>query len=349
MKIGLVGLPGSGKTTCFRILSGQAGVDSRHGAQLATVTIPDARLDGLFEVEKANKKVCADVTFMDFEALHKGAASSGELGLHTVAGDVDAFALVIQCFGDLDHLGNPLDPKSDLEALFVEMSLSDLRIMEKHLERLHEGPKSDRPPKTVELMERCIAHLGQGSPLRELQLSEDGLRYLKGFTPLTMMPFLVVCNVAEDDLQGQRVVKMRNRADAVGVPHIMICAELEEELAQLPEEDRKDFLAEYGLQAPARDRFILACSEVLDLVTFFTVNENEARAWTVPRDTPAPEAAGKVHTDMQEGFIRAEVTSLDHFHQQGSLQACKDKGYTRVEGKDYVVQDGDILQIRFSR
>lgn len=349
MRIGLIGLPASGKTTCFHVLSGQHPVDTHHGAAIAVVPIPDERLDRISQVEKTGKMTYAGVTFLDFAALHKGAARGGDMDLHKVSGDVDAFAATIQCFGDLDHTGNPIDPASDLETILLEMALSDLRIIEGALERINVGPKTERRPHTIALLETCVAHLGKGGRLRDLSMPAEDAGYLRGFTPLTMKPLLVVCNVAEDDLAASRVCGARAAAEKLGLPHIALCAELEQEIAELSADDQRAFLADYGLEEPARPRFLKACFDILDLITFFTANNNEARAWTLTRGATAPEAAGKIHTDMQHGFIRAEVTAYAHFVARGSLSACKQSGHTRVEGKDYVVADGDILQIRFSR
>lgn len=349
MKIGLVGLPGSGKTTCFHLLSGQETPDTHHGHSLATVPLPDPRLDFIFRVEQPRKMTYTSVTFVDFEALHKGEAAGHELALHKVAGDVDAFALVIRCFGDLDHTGEPLRPASDLETLLLEMALSDLAIVERHLERLQGATKAERRPHEIELMERCRDHLSAGGALRNMAFGADEERILRGFAPLTMMPMLVVLNVGEDDLTGERSAECAQAARALTLPSIALCAPLELEISQLPPEEQADFLADYGLEAPARERFLRACFDMLDLLTFFTVNENEARAWTLPRGATAWEAAGKVHSDMQAGFIRAEVTPFARLEQLGSLQACKERGYQRIEGKDYTVQDGDTLQVRFSR
>lgn len=348
MKIGLVGLPGSGKTTCFRILTGHAVADSHHGAHVATVPLPDPRLDRIAELCKTRKRTYADVTFVDFDALQRGQAQHGELGLQKVAGGVDAFALVIQCFGTLDSRGETLDPVSDLETILLEMALSDLRIIEKHLDVLNKGPKLDRTPQRMELMHRCRDHLSAGKALRSLDLHGEDLKVLRGFAPLTLMPVLVVCNAAEDGSQSARAAAVAKAAKSEGLAEICLSAELEEEIAQLPEEEQASFLADYGLEQPARQRFLQACFELLDLIVFFTANDSEARAWTVRRGATAPEAAGRVHSDLQQGFIRAEVTPFSWLDKIGTLHACKEKGYQRVEGKDYVVREGDILQIRFS-
>lgn len=349
MKIGLVGLPGSGKTTLFRLLTGQETPDTHHGHSLATVLLPDARLDFIFEAEQPRKMTYASVTFVDFEAMHEGDGAGHELALHKVAGDVDAFAPVIRCFGDLDHTGAPLRPASDLETLLLEMALSDLAIIERHLERLKGAAKAERKPHEIELMELCRDHLSAGGLLRGIAFSADEERILRGFAPLTMMPMLVVLNVGDDDLHGARSSACGEAARELSLPWIVASALLELEISQLPPEEQAGFLADYGLETPARERFLRACFGMLDLLTFFTVNENEARAWMIRRGATAWEAAGKVHSDMQAGFIRAEVTAFNRLDEFGSLRACKERGYQRIEGKDYAVQDGDTLQVRFSR
>lgn len=349
MKIGLVGLPGSGKTTFFHLLSGHAAPDTHHGHSLATVPLPDPRLDFIFEAEQPRKMTYASVTFVDFEALDKGEAAGHELALHKVAGDVDAFALVIRCFGDLDHTGAPLAPASDLGTLLLEMALSDLAIVERHLERLKGAAKAERKPHEIELMEICRDHLSAGGALRTMAFSAEEERILRGFAPLTMMPMLVVLNVGDDDLRGERSSECARAARGLSLPCVVASALLELEISQLSPEEQAEFLADYGLKTPVRERFLRACFDMLDLLTFFTVNENEARAWLIRQGATAWEAAGKVHSDMQAGFIRAEVTAFDRLQEHGSLRACKERGYQRIEGKDYTVQDGDTLQVRFSR
>lgn len=349
MKIGLVGLPGSGKTTCFRVLSGRHHADTHHGSTVATVPLPDPRLDEIARLEKPRTHTYADVTFVDFEALRANRPSGKELALHTVSGDVDAFALVVQCFGSVDREGNPFDPADDLDTLMLAMVLSDLAIIEKHLENLNKGPKAERTPQRMDLMRRCRDQLSAGKPLRQLRFTSEERRYLSGFRPLSLMPILVVCNVAEDDLKGAKASSTVKGASALGLPHLILCAELEEELAQLSADEQQAFLEDYGLEGAARDRFVQACFALLDLLVFYTVNQAEARGWTLRRGSTAYEAAGRVHSDLQAGFIRAEITPFGALAKCGALHACKEKGFTRVEGKDYLVQDGDVLQVRFSR
>ncbi len=353
MKIGLVGLPGSGKTTCFRLLTGQQATDT-HGRQsdVAVVPVPDPRTERLFELCQPKKMTQPEITVLDLLALRGGDSAAGEeLHLVKVAGEADAFALVIQCFGELDHQGEPLDPRSDLDTLLLEMALTDLTIIEGRLTRLED----DREPKEAhdrwehELLSRCRDHLSSGSLLAQMDFASNERKHLRGFTLLTMKPLLVVLNVAEDDLQGQIAQPARQLSTQRQLPPLTICAKLEEEISQLSPDEAKAFLTDYGLEEPGRDRFIRAAYQLLDVITFFTVNENEVRAWTISAGATAWEAAGKVHTDLQRGFIRAEVTAFAALAQHGSFAACREQGLMRLEGRDYPVQDGDILQIRFSK
>lgn len=349
MRIGLIGLPGCGKSTSFRVLSGHAGTDSHHGATVAVVPLPDLRLDRVCEILKPKKKTYADIAFVDFESLHRGDAAHGALALQKAGGDCDAFALVVQGFGDLDHQGQPLRPAADLQTLLLEMALSDLRIVGKHLERISTGPKPDRSARDIVFFTACNDHLTEGGLLQRLQMTAEEERHLRGFSLLTMKPLMVVLNLGEDDRRSERTAAAQKVARDLDLPCLETCAELEHEIAELPAEDQLAFMADYGLEGSARERFLRQAFSLLDLITFFTVNESEARAWTIRRGATAPEAAGKVHSDMQAGFIRAEVTPFQRLDATGSMAQCRERGYQRVEGKEYVVADGDLLQIRFSR
>ena len=355
MKVGLIGLPGSGKTTCFNLVTGRAAQDAQYGsaeAQIAVVKVPDARVERIAEIFGSGKFTHPEVVFVDLMAMHKGEdGAAREQNLNRVVGDADAFALVIQCFGDLDHEGNPLDPRADLETLLLEITITDLAVVERRVKRLDAEEKAQRDKDAWEhhLLERCVEQLGAGGLVRDMTLEPDEERHLRGFSLLTMRPLLVVLNVAEDDLEAERGAGARAAAEAAGLSHITIAAELESEIAELDEDERGEFLAEYGLSELAHERFIRACYDLLDVITFFTANENEARAWTISTGTSARDAAGKVHSDMYDGFIRAEVTPFDQLDALGSMAACKERGATRVEGRDHIVEDGDILQIRFSR
>ncbi len=354
MKVGFIGLPGSGKTTCFGIVAGRSREDLHSGAgqaQIAVVKIPDPRLDRLAELFSSVKVVQSELVFVDCMALNKGESASGrESKLTKVATDADAFALVIQCFGDMDHEANPLDPRADLQALVLEMILTDIAVCEARVERIDHELSSSRDKTNWErdLMLRVQAHLETEGLAREMTLTADEERLLRGFSLLTMKPWLAVFNVADSDLEGERADDARAWAIERGLSHITVAAELESELAELPEDERLEFLADYGLPEAARDRFINACNDALDVVMFYTGNHKEARAWTITGGSTVRDAAGKIHTDMYDGFIRADVIPYVKLDELGSEAACRDAGVMRLEGRDYLVQDGDYLGILFS-
>ncbi len=352
MKIGIVGLPGSGKTTCFRILSGQEVDHHGPGSQAAVVEVPDERTERIFELCRPQRMVQPETTFVDLLALRSGdGRAAEELELVKVAGDADGFAIVVQCFGELDHRGEPLDPKSDLETVLLEMSLTDLAIVERRLARLERkrGSLETHEQWEQKVLCRCREVLSGGQRLLHEQFTLEEDKLLRGFSLLTMKPLLAVFNVAEGDLEGTVAGESRQFADEQGLGQIALCAELEAEIAQLPADEQAEFLADFDLDKPGRERFIRAAYDLLDVITFFTVNENEVHSWTISGGATAPEAAGKVHSDMQAGFVRAEVVPFAALDEYGSIAACRDAGVMRVEGRDYVVQDGDILQIRFTR
>lgn len=353
MKIGLVGLPGSGKSTWFRVLTGQQQTEEySQQANVAVVSVPDPRTERIYQLCQPQKMTQPEITVLDLLALRGGDSAAGEeLELVKVAGDADAFALIVQCLGDLDHRGQPLDPRSDLETLLLEMSLTDLAIVERRLARLEDGggPKEAHEEWEYRLLSRCRDYLSDGDLLHHLDFAEDETKHLRGFSLLTMKPLLVVFNVAEDDLDGEAATSAQDLADHYGLSTISICAQLEEELSQLSPTEQTEFRADFGLQEPGRDRFIRAAYQLLDVITFFTVNENEVRAWTISAGATALEAAGKIHTDLQKGFIRVEVTPFTALDEHGSTAACREQGLVRLEGRDYQVRDGDILQIRFSK
>ncbi len=351
MKIGLVGLPGSGKSTVFRVLTRQSDASHHGGDGIATVHVQDRRLDRIFEICQPKKMTYAELTVLDLLAVKDGTSADDELHLVKVAGDADAFAVVVQCFGDLDHTGAELDPRSDLETVLLEMSLTDLGIVEGRSKRIKDKGSKREVHEEWELsvLERVREHVAKNGQVRELELAEDEAKLLRGFALLTLKPLLVVLNIAEDDTEAQQATGARQLAEETGLAYVTVCAELAEELAELPEDEQQEFLGAYGFIEPARERLIKAAYDLLDIITFFTVNENEARAWTVSAGATAPEAAGKVHSDMEQGFIRAEVIPFEVLDRAGSMSEVKKQNLMRVEGREYVVQDGDILQIRFSR
>jgi GTP-binding protein YchF len=350
MKIGLVGLPGSGKSTLFRALTGKRE-HLGYAGDLAVVPVPDPRVERLAEIYHPGKMVHAEITFLDLMAIHGGDRSAESLELIKLAGDADAFLLVLQCFGELDWAGNPLDPASDLETVLLEMALADLDTVETRVKRIeaHGGKKEVHEQWEEELLRRCQAHLAQGGALCDLELAGDEDKHLRGFSLLTLKPWLVVLNVADSDLAGEHAAGARRVCEGRGLPWLTLCAPLEEEIAQLPPEEQAEFAAEYGLEEPARDRLVHAAYRLLNVLTFFTAGDKEVHAWALPAGATAPEAAGRIHSDMEHGFIRAEIIPFPALDQFGSDKAVKERGLMRVEGRNYVVQDGDVMFVRFSR
>ncbi len=348
MKIGLLGLPGSGKSSVFRAVTGR-GHDRRTGDDIAVVKVPDDRLQRIAACYESRKMTMAEVTLVDITALNKGEdVANRQRHLSQLAGDADAFTLVIQAFGTMDYTGGQLNPRSDLETLLLELTLTDLDVIAARIERVETGPKVDRGLFELNTLRKAHDHLAAGGLMSSLELGAEEQKLLRGFGLLTSRPMLVVFNVGEDDLQGDRIAPARDYAATLGLASLAFCAELEEELAVLPDDERGEFMADFGLLESARDRLVRAAYTTLDVVTFYTAAGNEARAWTVQRGTSAREAAGKIHTDMAANFVRAEVIKASVLLELASEAACRERGAIALEGADYVVEDGDVLLIRFT-
>lgn len=349
MEIGLIGLPGCGKTTCFSALTGLT-ITPGASTRVGVVTVPEPRIDRLNEIYTSRKLVYPEITFVDTPALDTvHGAGAIEKQLARLAQEADAFALVLQCFGTLDHGGKPLDPAGDLESLMLELALADLGIIERRIERLRNQPKKERNTYEDDLLARLQEHLSAGRLASLLPLSPEEEKLLRAYQLITMRPLMVVANVGDDDLAGENVAPVLEFARSAGVPSLHFCAALEAEIAQLPAEDQEAFLADYGLAESARSRLIRTAYELLDVITFLTAGEKESHAWTIKRNLKAPQAAGKIHSDFEAAFIRAEVVAFADLDQHGTMAECRKHGLVRLEGRDYVVQDGDILDIRFSR
>ncbi len=360
MKIGIFGLPQSGKTTVFRVLVGRADLMARdpHGEmQTAVVKLPDERLDFLVEVYQPQKVSPAEVTFVDTVALRRGRADARQAeNLTALLGDAEAFALVIRCF-DLSGEGDASTvAQQDLESLLLELALTDLPVFEKRLERLEKELRSGRRDVAAErgLLVRCREHLEHGGLLKDLTLSAGEDKALRGYRLLTMKPMLVVANLGEsmtggDPLaEGGALAGFQAHCDSRGLTVIAFCAALEAEIEELAPDEQAAFLADYGIERPARDSFLRASFDLLGLVTFFTGGPTEVHAWPIPAGTTAIDAAGKIHTDLARGFIRADTIAYADMVAAGSEAECRKRGTSRLEGKDYRVRDGDILLIRFS-
>jgi GTP-binding protein YchF len=354
MKAGIIGLQGSGKTTIFQILahgraSGGASGSRRQEPNVASVQVPDARLGYLASVFKPEKTTYAVVEFVDIPALVRGRGQEVALApLRTV----DVLIHVVRTFESdaMPHPAGSVDPERDRRDLNYELMLADIASIEKRLERLEKDLKKGKTPALVKelgYLERAKAWLESEKPLREMETDTEEKKLIKGFAFLSEKPMIEVENIGEDQLS--RLTEMQAPQDLPpNLDRTIVCGKLEAEMAELPDEELRTFLADYKLTESGSARLIRTTYRLLGLISFFTVGEEECRAWTITRGTNAQRAAGVIHTDLQEHFIRAEVCHYDDFVKYGSHQALKEKGLLRLEGKDYIVKDGDIMEIRHS-
>ena len=359
MKLGIIGLPQSGKTTIFNAVTrgdrpvGQMSGGGRFEVQTAVVPVPDPRVDTLSAMFKPRKTIYAQVTYADIAGLEAEGGKGGFSGpLLNQLATMDGFLQVVRAFENpmVPHPKVTIDPARDLAALEGELLLNDMLAVERKLERLTEdarkGIVKDKGLHAQEtaLFARLQEALGAGQPVRDLDFAAPDEKLLSSYQLLTRKPMLIVYNVGDDPLDPASLPAYPHARSAL----VALQGRLEMEIAQLPPEEAAEFLAEYGISEPSLNRMIKLSYDLLGLESFFTVGEDEVRAWTVRRGAPAPEAAGEIHTDLQKGFIRAEVASYDELIAVGSYADLKARGRLRVEGKEYIVQDGDILNIRFS-
>jgi GTP-binding protein YchF len=353
----LIGLLSTGKSTLFQLMTSAKEAPRGKGDTAVGISkVPDARLDRLTAMYNPRKRVPATIEFTDVIAPGKSAAAT----LVDVAGykNADALVHVVRAFRDeaVPHPAGSIDPARDAQAMEDELILADLGVVERRLERLDKDLKKGKAAdleKERELIVRCKEALENGQPLRSLGLAGDDLRRLRGFQLLSAKPLLVVINLDEADVSSAATVEaaaaaagltgVLSRANTAAVP---VCARIELEIAALDRTDAQAFLADLGLQESGLDRVIRATYELLGYISFFTVGEDECRAWSIPRHTIAQEAAGEIHSDIARGFIRAEVVAYDALMARGSMTACKEHGEVRLEGKEYVVKDGDIINFR---
>jgi GTP-binding protein YchF len=353
----LMGFPASGKSTLFQLMtSTRETARGKADTQIGISKVPDARLDRLTAIFNPRKRVPATIEFTDIVA----AARSGAAQLVDVAGykNADALVHVVRAFRDesVSHASGSIGPARDAQALEEELILADLGLVERRLDRIERDSKKGKTPELERersLIERCQAALEAGQPLRGLGLEAEDRRRLRGFQLLSAKPLLVVINLDEADVSDATTAERAaartglsaflTRAGTRAVP---VCAKIELEIAALDASDADAFLKDLGLSESGLDRVIRASYDLLGYLSFFTVGEDECRAWSIPRHTIAHDAAGEIHSDIQRGFIRAEVVAYDDFIAKGSLHACKEAGTLRLEGKEYVVQDGDIINFR---
>ena len=351
MKIGIIGPAAAGKTTLFNALTGGAATTGGYGAARVNVgaaVVADARVDALSDIFKPKKTTHASVNFVDAPGVgDAGAAKSAEAIPQALEG-ADALLVVVRAFEDagVPHPKESVDPARDLADVRFDLMLRDLAVVERRMERLERLVKLKKDPAEAAefaLLGRIREVLEEGRPVRSMEMSAEEARSVKGFGFLSAKPILVVVNIGEDQLGEADAFAKLN-----GEEPVVLAARLEEELAQLPDAERAEFLADYALESSALDKVIQAAFSLLNLRCFFTVSEEEVRAWPVRAGTIALHAAGTIHSDLERGFIRAEVISHPDFMAAGSLAAARDRGTLRLEGKDYVVQDGDIFHVRFN-
>lgn len=346
MKVGLVGFARCGKTTIFNALTGMSaevgGFETKPEAAIAVVKVPDPRVDALAEIVEPERTKYAEVSFLDFPPSAERKAALDTRSLAQMR-ELEALAQVVRAFAD-PMASTPADPLRDLRGFHTELLLADMGVIEKRLERLRKEQGREREQA---LLEKCYRVLEDEKPLRgETFLPEEQL-VLAGFAFLSHKPLLVVYNVEEDELQHPLPDEVAAYAADNGLRIIPVCGQVEMEIAQLEEDERALFLDDLGLAESARDRFIRSAYEALSLLSFFTAGPTEARAWTISRGTTAVGAAGKVHSDMERGFIRAEVIAYGEYIAHRGEAGCREAGKMRLEGKDYVVRDGDVIHFRF--
>jgi GTP-binding protein YchF len=365
LRLGIVGLPNVGKSTLFNALTSSKAAAAENypfctvDPNVGVVEVPDPRLDQLVAIVKPKKRVPTVVEFVDIAGLVKGASQGEGLGNQFLAHirEVDAVVHVIRCFEDPDvvHVMGPVDPVRDHDVITSELALADLAVVERRLEKDRKSARAgDKDAQAaVVLLERVVEELNAGRGAREAGESEEAVRVLRQLGLLTAKPILYAANVNESDLAhegGRWVAALRQAAAAhhEEAEIITFSAKLEAELADLAPEERADFLASAGVSEPGLDRLIHAGYRLLNLQTFFTVGENEVRAWTIHRGQTAYEAAGEIHSDFQKGFIRAETVGYDDFLRAGGWKEAREQGLIRAEGRDYVVKDADLMLFRFS-